>query len=83
MTSSLLYSSLKSIELEAQSVRWAQINKNIATSCWSCSFCEAHNPSQRREPLMPTPLPGGLWKMVGMDMFEFDNAPYLGVIDFV
>ena len=47
-----------------------------------CSHCAEKKPTQRREPLMTTPLPQGPWMRVGIDLFFFKGKDYLVMCDY-
>ena len=69
-------------ELAENSVWWPGINTHIKHMCLTCEHCEAHRPTQRAEPLMPTPLPEGPWKMIGIDLCQVKQNIYMVVVDY-
>ena len=70
------------------------VNKVISLACWwpgilkqikqmvqQCSVC-AKAASQRKEPLVTTPLPDYPWHVVGFDLFELNRDHYLVAVDY-
>ena len=60
---------------------WPGLTKQIKQRVENCAICarEAHNTP---EPLLTTPLPERPWQRVAADLFQWDNAMYLVVIDY-
>ena len=46
-----------------------------------CRECREHA-IQRREPLIPTPLPTHPWEVVGADLFQLKGVNYLLIVDY-
>ena len=63
-------------------VWWPGLNKEIQQKIEMCNFCQETKPSQRREPLKPTPLPARPWQKVSADLFELNNKQYIVVMDY-
>lgn len=47
----------------------------------NCREC-AEQSSNKREPLITTPLPDYPWQLIGTDLFELDKCQYLLVVDY-
>ena len=63
------------------SVWWPGILKQIKQMVQQCSEC-AKAASQRKEPLVTTPLPDYPWQVVGSDLFEVNRDHYLVAVDY-
>ena len=51
---------------------------DLVTNCKKCAKETRPTP----EPLITTPLPDRLWKMVATDLFELEGRDYLLVVDY-
>ena len=63
------------------SVWWPGLMTDIQRMVEHCKEC-AKVSCQRKEPLMPTPLPDFPWQMVASDLFEIKGIHYLLVVDY-
>ena len=63
------------------SVFWDKINADIELYVNKCPQCQAHKPSQVKEPLMPHDVPPRPWHTVASDLFYWEPKNYLLVVD--
>ena len=72
----------KCLERARASVGWPGITQDVKRLFTNCEHCQVHKPCQRREPLIPTPLPSGPWQRVAIDLCHFRRQKFLIVIDY-
>ena len=65
----------------AMSVWWPGVANDVQEMVQSCKEC-AEKSVQRKEPLIPTPLPDYPWQVAGTDLFELNHSHYLIVVDY-
>ena len=65
-----------------QSVWWPGISKEIQKKIELCNFCQTNQPTQKKEPLMTTPIPDRPWQKVSSDLFELEGRKYLVIMDY-
>ena len=63
------------------SVWWPGITKDIEAYIRKCKIC-CQFQQTKYEPLIPSELPANPWQKVGTDLFVWDNATYLLVVDY-
>lgn len=63
-------------------VWWPGISSQIKQKVLSCRLCQEQRKGQRREPLIPTPLPDRPWKRIGIDLCEHNKQNYLVISDY-
>ncbi|XP_060723274.1 uncharacterized protein K02A2.6-like [Tachysurus vachellii] len=64
------------------SVWWPGLSKEIQSLINNCKDCLETRPTQKREPLLTTPLPNRPWEKIGADICEVDKQHYLIVVDY-
>ena len=64
------------------SVWWPGIGRDNQNKVSMCDFCQENLPTQRKEPLITTPLPERAWKKIGTDLCEHEGKQFLVVIDY-
>ena len=48
----------------------------------TCRFCQSKGPTQRKKPLVATPLPERPWEYIAVDLCDYKNKTYMVVIDY-
>lgn len=70
----------KSWERSKDAVWWPKISHAVKEKVSSCPHCNEHKPSQSREPLITTPLPGLPWQKLAMSSKESTSWLLLTII---
>jgi hypothetical protein len=65
------------------SVFWRKMNEDIDRITKSCHTCQEFQPTQTRQPLIPTEIPPRPWHTIATDLFYLDNTVYLHKYPFV
>lgn len=64
------------------SVRWSRISRDIQNTVSACKHCQESKPTQKREPLITTPLPSRPWEKVAAGRCEVNQQSDLVVADY-
>ena len=72
----------KSLERARLGVWWPGLTADVKRIVSVCEHCQTARPTQRKEPLLPTPLPQGPWQRVGADLCQFKGMDYLVMADY-
>ena len=64
-----------------QSVWWPGLGKTLKERISTCPTC-CQDRSVQVEPLIPTEMPNRPWERVATDLFEWNRAQYLLVVDY-
>ena len=69
-------------ERAAEAVWWPGLSADIERIVKTCSYCQEHATSQRKEPLIASPTPDGPWQRIAADLCQLGSHYYLVVIDY-
>ena len=58
------------------------MSEDVAKRVISCEFFQRHKPTQKKEPLITTPLPERPWQNIAADLCQINGQRYLAVIDY-
>lgn len=72
----------KTLDLAKNCVWWPGMIEHIKLKTRNCDLCNTLAAAQRKEPLMPSNLPEGPWRKLGMDLCLHNNHNYLVVTDY-
>ena len=72
----------KSLERARLGVWWPGLTADVKRITSACEHCQTARPTQRKEPLLPTPLPQGPWQRVGIDLCQFKGKDFLVMADY-
>lgn len=61
---------------------WPDMNNQLTQMLAGCAVCAQCQAQQRKEPLKSTPLPGRKWEKLAVDVFEWNGAHYVLVVDY-
>lgn len=64
------------------SVWWPGLSAELKDIVTQCHTCQEQRHTQRKEPLISTPLPDRPWKRIGLDLCEYNKNNYLVVSDY-
>ena len=63
------------------SIYWPSIHNDITSICLHCQTCQAHQPSNSKEPMKSQPIPQRRWQICSTDLFTLKTTDYLIVVD--
>ena len=72
----------KCLLLARQSVFWPGISNDIRQMVKDCEICNRHQQAQPKLPAMQPDLPTRPWEKLGSDIFQFNGANYLIIVDY-
>ncbi len=61
---------------------WPGMNGDIVRLVQQCEACCAYRHRQQSEPLLPPPVAVRPWQKVATDLFEFEKAHYIVIVDY-
>ena len=61
---------------------WPGMNKEITEMVEKFDACQNYQYSNRKEPMVQGQIPEGPWDMVATDLFQWDGADYLLIVDY-
>jgi len=62
---------------------WPKMSSDINEYVLSCTTCLLHRNANQKEPLTSYPIPDRPWQMIGTDLFTWNNAEYIVVVDYL
>ena len=72
----------KCLLLARQSVFWPGISGDIRQMVKNCELCNKHQQAPQKLPAMQPDLPTRPWEKLGSDIFQFNGAKYLIIVDY-
>ena len=63
-------------------VFWPGMNKEITEMVEKCDACQNYQYSNQKEPMVQGQIPEGPWYMVATDLFQWDGADDLLIVDY-
>ena len=72
----------KCLLLARQSVFWPGISNDVRQMVKNCALCNRHQRAQPKLPAMQPDLPTRPWEKLGSDIFQFNGANYLIIVDY-
>ena len=72
----------KCLLLARQSVFWPGISNDIRQMVKDSALCNRHQQAQPKLPAMQPDLPTRPWEKLGSDIFQFNGANYLIIVDY-
>ena len=61
---------------------WPGMNKEITEMVEKCDACQNYQYSNQKEPMVQGQIPEGPWDMVATDLFQWDGADHLLIVDY-
>ena len=72
----------KCLLLARQSIFWPGISGDIRQVVKDCEICNQYQQAQPKLPAMQPDLPTRPWEKLGSDIFQFNGANYLIIVDY-
>ncbi|KAL5473802.1 hypothetical protein EMCRGX_G028358 [Ephydatia muelleri] len=61
---------------------WPGMSQEIANIVQKCQTCREFQASNAKEPMFQEQVPHGPWEMIASDLFHFNGADYLLIVDY-
>ena len=68
--------------LARETIYWPGINDDISKMIKTCPLCQEFQEANTKEPMIPTEVPDGPWKVLGTDLFEIKGRMFIIVSDY-
>lgn len=73
----------KTLQRASTSVFWPGLRNRLEETCRSCDVCCQFERNERKEPLIPFPVPQRPFQVVGIDLFYVEGREYMMTIDYL
>jgi hypothetical protein len=73
----------KTLQRASGAVFWPGLKRRIEDKCLACEPCRQREINEKKEPMLPMPVPQYPFQVIGIDLFTFENEEYLMVVDYL